>query len=442
MLQRDGNSRPLRRLDGIVVGQPRIVKRTVPPEPAEEPTLTPPRPPEQTLKLPEPSPKLAGVSRRTKRRRFRVLRYALIGLAVLAVLPVVVLALLTPAHVQSKFSPLSLAASAVKAAVDPTTTQLAGESSGRTNVLIYGMTLDGLRTDSIMLASYYWQQKKLVTLNIPRDLYVNDGYENAKMGEVYAYAKDREPKNPEYPPNYVAQLISKEYGIPINYWVQFNMEGEIQLVSTLGGVYLNVPVGFTDCEYPTWDYSGYVRPCPSFTAGYQHMTGIQALEYSRSRHSLDNGQGTDFARSKRQAQVLAAVMNRVKQLGIVGNLGDIEKYLTILGQNVDTNMSTDEMVAMAKLFKSVNPTTDYLVGNWSFSSGFLCSAVTSAGADIVRYGVTGNCTGEAGVSTPDNKYRDEAISYVQNLYASVAPAPSPSPSVVPQELGDSTKASN
>lgn len=434
MLQRDGNSRPFRRLDGIRVGQPRVVKRT--PAPVEEPIPTPEPLPQPALSLPEP--KLGGIPRRAKRRgRRTVLKYTLVGIAVVAVLPIIVLAALTPAHSQAKFSALSLAASAVKAAVEQPAT-LKGESTGRTNVLVYGMTKDGLRTDSIMLASYYYGQKKLVTLNIPRDLYVYDGYENCKMGEIYAYAKGREPKNPDYPPDYVASVISKEYGINIDYWVQFNMEGEVQLVNTLGGIDIDVPDSFTDYEYPTWDYTGYVRPAPHFNAGMQHMDGDTALIYSRSRHSLDNGEGSDFARSKRQALVLAAVMTKVKTLGIVGNLGDIEKYLTILGQNVDTNMSSDEMVAMAKLFKGVDPNTDYLKGNWSTTGGFLCSAVSSAGADIIRYGVPGDCTGEAGLTTPDNTYRDAAISYVQNLLTSVAPPPSPSPSVQPQELGAST----
>jgi polyisoprenyl-teichoic acid--peptidoglycan teichoic acid transferase len=431
MLSRDGNSRPVRRLDGIVVGQPRVVKRTS--SPAEEPSPAPTPLPEPALSLPEP--KLAGTPRRTFRRRRRALKYGLVGAAVVAVLPIIILAALTPAHVPSKFAPLSLAASAVKAAVEQPAT-LKGESSGRTNVLVYGMTKDGLRTDSIMLASYYYGQKKLVTLNIPRDLYVYDGYENCKMGEIYAYAKGREPKNPEYPADYVASVISKEYGINIDYWVKFNMQGEVQLVDTLGGIDINVPDSFTDYEYPTWNYTGYIRPAPHFNAGLQHMNGSTALIYSRSRHSLDNGEGSDFARSKRQALVLAAVMTKVKSLGIVGNLGDIQKYLTILGQNVDTDMSSDEMVAMAKLFKGVDPTTDYLKGNWATGNGFLCNSTSSVGAYITMYGVPGDCTGEAGITT-GNIYRTKAISYVQNLLVSVTP-PQPSPSIQPQELGAST----
>jgi LCP family protein required for cell wall assembly len=334
-----------------------------------------------------------------------------------SLLPVLILVLATSfffkAHSKGKLSAINIVASVAKASTGYVA-PIAGQSAGRTNVLVYGMTLDGMRTDSIMLVSYYWAQKKLVTLNIPRDLYVYDGYENAKFGEVYSYAKRRQPKNPDYPPEAVANLVSKEYGIPINYWVSLNMQGEVSLVNALGGVDIDVPDSFTDYEYPTWNYSGYVRPAPSFTAGEQHMDGTIALEYSRSRHSLDSGEGTDFARSKRQGLVLRAVMTKVKAMGLLGNLGDISNYLTILGNNVDTNMSTDEMLSFAKTLKGIDPTNDYTVGNWETGNGFLCDSTSSYGAYITLYGVTGSCGVQVNAGT-DSKYRELAIYYVNNL---------------------------
>lgn len=321
-------------------------------------------------------------------------------------------------HSKGKLNAINIVASVAKASTGYVA-PIAGQSTGRTNILVYGMTLDGMRTDSIMLVSYYWAQKKLVTLNIPRDLYVNDGYENAKFGEVYAYAKRREPKDPDYPPETVANLVTKEYGIPINYWVSLNMQGEVSLVNTLGGVDINVPDTFTDYEYPTWNYSGYVRPAPHFNAGLQHMDGTIALEYSRSRHSLDNGEGTDFARSKRQALVVQAVMTKVKAMGLLGNLADISNYLTILGNNVDTNMTTDEMLSFAKIVKGIDPATDYAIGNWAVGDGFLCSSTSSYGAYITLYGVPGSCGTQVNAGT-DSKYRELAIYYVNNLLTSAS----------------------
>ncbi len=391
----------------------------------------------QTLRQPVPTQTPAPPPAPAKHRRRRLARKTLIigGVTAILVFIVPVIAFVTlSGKSNGKISAVRLVVSAAKAAIEPTV-PLQGESDGRTNMIVLGMTEDGMRTDSILLTSYYWQQKKLVTLNIPRDLYVYDGYENCKMGEVYAYARLRQPKNPTYPATFLAQLLSKEYHVDIPYWVKFNMLGEVQLVNTLGGVDVNVPDSFTDYEYPTWDYSGYVRPAPSFSAGLQHMDGTVALEYSRSRHSLDNDEGSDFARSRRQQIVLAAVMTKVKALGIVGNLADITKYLGILGRNVTTNLSSDEMVSMAKVFRGVDPKTDYLAANWATGNGFLCDSTSSYGAYIILYGVAGDCNAEAGTAD-QSVYRDDAATYVENLYekasgAPAAPTPSPSPLASP-----------
>ncbi len=300
--------------------------------------------------------------------------------------------------------------------------QLAGQSRGRTNMLVYGMTQDGLRTDSIILMSYYWQQKKLVTLNIPRDLYVYDGFQNDKMGEVYAYAKDRQPRNAHYPDEYVASVISKEYGIPIDYWVQFNMQGEVDFVNAIGGVDINVANSFTDCAYPTWNYSGYIRPCPGFKAGLQHMNGSTSLIFSRSRHSFNVTEATDFARSKRQALVIQAIMTKLKALGVVGNVTQISRYLTILGKNITTSMTTGEMVAFAEDVKNLSPTNDYVKAAWATGNGFLCDGSTAAGAYITEYGIAGNCGVGAG-GTRTTKYRQLGSYFVQNMLTSGGQSP-------------------
>jgi LCP family protein required for cell wall assembly len=329
---------------------------------------------------------------------------------------------LTAGH--GKFALKNLVTSAVKAELKAT--PIKGQDRGRTNFLIYGMTIDGVRTDSIILASYYWKEKKLVTVNIPRDLYVYDGYENVKIGEAYAYAKSRQPKDATYPDTFVASIVSKEYNLPIDYWAQFNMQGEVDFINAIGGVDINAPVAFTDYAYPTWDYSGYIRPAPHFNAGPQHMDGATALIYSRSRHSLDNDQGTDFARSNRQAQVISATGAKLKSIG-VGNITQISKYLNILGNNLTTSMSTDEMVSFAKTISGISPTTDFIHGNWATGNGFLCDSSTAAGAYVTLYGASASCVlGTSGIGAGgyhDSNSRQLAIYYIQNLLSAAPLAP-------------------
>lgn len=332
-----------------------------------------------------------------------------------------------------KFSLAALLGSSVKRVLLGDSTSIA-RSGDRTNILVYGMTQDGHRTDSIMLVSYYWNEKKLVMINIPRDLYAYDGYENAKMGEIYAYAQAREPRNPTYPDTFVESFISKEYNVPIQYWVQVNMQGEVDFVNAIGGIDIDVPDSFTDCEYPTDDYSGYVRPCPSFTAGETHMNGATALIYSRSRHSLQNGEGSDFARSKRQQLVIEAIVTKLKDLGVVGNLVEVSHYLTILGNNLTTNLSTDQLVTFATILKPLHPATDFIHGSWETGDGFLCDSTNSSGSYITLYGVPGDCNVGAG-GYHDDIYRQMAIYYIDHLLSSAQMTPAAFVTAAEQALG-------
>ncbi len=306
--------------------------------------------------------------------------------------------------------------------LDGQSTPLKGQDRGRTNILVYGMTKDGLRTDSIILTSYYWKEKKLVTLNIPRDLYFYDGYENDKIGEVYAYALNRKHGDQNYAMQFVSDLISKEYNIPIDYRVKVNMQGEVNFINTIGGIDVNAPDSFTDYEFPTWDYSGYIRPAPHFDAGMQHMNGDTALIYSRSRHSMDNNEGSDFARSKRQALVIQAIMNKVKSMGLVGNVADVTHYLDILGDNVHTDMSVNEMVSFAKTLKEIDPQRDYVRASWESDNGFLCATSNYEGSYIVKYGTQDDCI-VGGGGYKNSKYRDMARYFVQNMLVSAPQAP-------------------
>lgn len=299
--------------------------------------------------------------------------------------------------------------------------QLAGESQGRTNVMIYGLTADGLRTDTMILASYYWQQHKLVLLNIPRDLYANDNGYNTKIVSLYTLAKNQRPNDPSFPPQYVSDFISREYGIPIHYWVVLNMQAFVQLIDSLGGLTVNVQRSFTDCLYPNADYTGYIRPCPHFSAGVQTMNGATALIYARSRHSTDPLEGTDFARSKRQQIIIKAALAKLKQQGALTDLSKLDTYLKIFGANVYTNLTPPELVKSAQLASGLRAGQDFIMANWSNQDNFLCDSADANGAYVLRYGTLGDCTGQAGVND-GSPYRQQAVNYVQNLLQSAAAA--------------------
>jgi hypothetical protein len=80
------------------------------------------------------------------------------------------------------------------------------------------------------------------------------------------------------------------------------------------------------------------------------MNGTTALEYSRSRHG-DNGEGSDFARSRRQQLILAALKTKAVS---VGGLGNLPGLISSLGDNVLTDLSIGDMESLFGTVKNVD----------------------------------------------------------------------------------------
>jgi hypothetical protein len=117
----------------------------------------------------------------------------------------------------------------------------------------------------------------------------------------------------------------------------------------------------------------------SFQTGMQHMDGTTALEYARSREG-DNGQGTDFARSQRQQQIVLALKQQVLS---IGGIGKLPALLSALGGNVLTNLSVDDAEALYDLVKSVSSASILHVGLDDTNFLYECGYPTSCGASYL-----------------------------------------------------------
>jgi hypothetical protein len=132
------------------------------------------------------------------------------------------------------------------------------------------------------------------------------------------------------------------------------------------------------------------------------MNGTLALEFSRSRHSNDNGEGTDFARSRRQQLVVAALKQKVVSLGGLGNLPDL---LNSLGDNVVTDLHVNDLEALYSLLKDVNTKSILHV---SFDDTNM----------LYECGYPANC-GAAYIYAHDRSYA-EIAHYMQNIFVDPA----------------------
>jgi hypothetical protein len=82
-------------------------------------------------------------------------------------------------------------------------------------------------------------------------------------------------------------------------------------------------------------------------AGVQRMDGKTALQYARARHG-----SSDFDRARRQQEVLKAVRDKVLSLNIP--LTRIPEILKLVGDSVQTDLSLNEMYALAKVGRELS----------------------------------------------------------------------------------------
>ena len=239
----------------------------------------------------------------------------------------------------------------------------------RINIVLFGyggtQHSGAFLTDSIMVISIMPMQgapPQIAEISIPRDWFVTIPLRNGKSAAErinFAYAAGMLGEGPE-PASAVDAgaavadpLLAHLLGIGINFFVGVDFNAFKQAVDAVGGVNIDVPASFTDHQYPAGecDLGNCAYETVHFNAGMQHMNGATALIYARSRHG-NNGQGSDFARSRRQQQIIVALKSQIESIGGFGKLPDV---INALGSNVLTDLTIGDAESLYGLVNGVNP---------------------------------------------------------------------------------------
>lgn len=182
-----------------------------------------------------------------------------------------------------------------------------------------GRTEQG-RSDTMMVLTVNPNTNKTSIVSIPRDTYteiIGRGTMD-KINHAYAFG------GASMSVNTVQNLLD----IPIDYYVEVNMQGVKDIVDALDGVQVTPALSFS--------YDGY-----SFSEGQTTtLDGNAALAYSRMRYDDPNG---DYGRQARQRQIIMASMNKVASLSSIMNYQGI---LGTLENNMQTNLTFDNMVSI------------------------------------------------------------------------------------------------
>lgn len=218
----------------------------------------------------------------------------------------------------------------------------------RVNILLLGVDLrpqesGPTRTDTLIVVTLDPATGTAGMLSIPRDLWVEiPGFQEGRINQAHFFGDAY-----NYPgggPALAMRTVEYNLGIPIHYYVRINFQGFREIVDTLGGITVDVPSEIRDDRYPDEDY-GYMSIY--IPAGVQTMDGETALRYARTRHGT-----TDFERARRQQQVLLAIRDKALNLNLLPRLPDL---IRTLGHTVDTNLTPGEVLALAPIASSIDP---------------------------------------------------------------------------------------
>lgn len=222
---------------------------------------------------------------------------------------------------------------------------LQGEADGRINVLLLGMGGEGhdgaMLTDTIIVMSIKTETQEVAMLSLPRDMWVeSEKFGYSRINKINYYG---EQEDPGHGPEYVRDTVEEIIGLDIPYYLAIDFEGFSDIVDSLGGVEIDVENGFKDTEYPGANY-GYMTV--EFERGPQTMDGEKALQYARSRHGVITdpdpdsevtNEASDFARSRRQQKLIAAIKDKALTSGVLANPQKLNSLFNALDKHIQTN---------------------------------------------------------------------------------------------------------
>lgn len=215
------------------------------------------------------------------------------------------------------------------------------------NVLLVGLDeLPGQkyagRPDTIVVAALSEKDGHLGLISIPRDLYVEiPGHGMDRINATFSVARSRNEASLDL----LARVLSNTLKLPISHKIALNLSGFERVIDALGGVEVDVPCPITDNFLDSRTESG--RRLLRVEAGPQHLDGITAGLYVRSRHGR-----SDFSRARRQQAVLFGIKQRFEQ---VAGLMRLPQFLEELAPLVTSDMTRVDLLGVARAATAIKP---------------------------------------------------------------------------------------
>jgi LCP family protein required for cell wall assembly len=242
----------------------------------------------------------------------------------------------------------------------------------RVNVLLIGSDAgadrEGVRTDSVILASIDTHTGDAVLFGIPRNLQRVPFPEGTPMAQQYPdgfYCED--PKNPclfnalwqygvehadnSYYRNFKNPGLQATFdgvqavtGLPVNEYVLLDLKGFASFINAIGGVDVTVqrPIPVAGHENAAGREVGvkeYIQP------GRRHLNGYYALWFARSRSD-----SSDFDRMARQRCLIGALTQQVNPVNVARSFPALAEAIR---QNISMSIRLEDLGAWVTLAQRV-----------------------------------------------------------------------------------------
>jgi LCP family protein required for cell wall assembly len=210
---------------------------------------------------------------------------------------------------------------------------------------------DHVLTQSMILVRIVPSTKQVTMLSIPRDLYVplSTGG-SGKIDGAYSYGGS----------GAAVATVARDFGVHIDDYIWIGLLGLVKLIDAIGGIDVVTSNPVLDDYYPADIYGNYPYGYERIAVlgGPQHLDGLHAMQYVRSRHG---DLQSDLGRSQRQQQVLIAIRQKAKQL----SPEDLPVISQALGGELKTSMSLTkvaQLLPVASTFDNLDAINQIILG--------------------------------------------------------------------------------
>jgi LCP family protein required for cell wall assembly len=194
-----------------------------------------------------------------------------------------------------------------------------------------GQAVAGTRADSLHVIGVNPSTGEAGVVGIPRDSYVPiPGVGTRKINESLFYGG----------PQLTVATVERLTGIRIDAFVLAAFEEFRQLVTTVGGVEVDIPYAMSDAA------SG-----AHFQPGPTRLDGSEALSFSRDRHDVPGG---DFGRSLNQGRFLVAALREFRG-DVATDAVELFRWIIAGVRYLQTDLSFGEVIELALAAVGLDP---------------------------------------------------------------------------------------